>query len=115
MSEARKPLMSVPEVQQTALKAVWKKIGVCNELCDAAMHMRWHQPTEIQEQAIPLLLEGAFYVSVRAHERMRLYLAASDVPYVAIRFTCSCMEVARACFVSCEHHCVHKNMHNRDG
>jgi superfamily II DNA/RNA helicase len=42
-----------------ASKAAFKAIGVCDELCDAVVHMRWKLPTEIQLEAIPPLLEGA--------------------------------------------------------
>lgn len=45
--------------EQQDAKAAWKELGVCDELCEAAAQMRWKQPTEVQTQAIPLLLEGA--------------------------------------------------------
>ena len=45
--------------EQEAARGAWKELGVCDELCAAAAQMRWKQPTEVQTQAIPLLLEGA--------------------------------------------------------
>lgn len=34
------------------------ELGVCKELADAAAQLGWHEPTEIQKQAIPLALKG---------------------------------------------------------
>jgi superfamily II DNA/RNA helicase len=45
--------------EQKASKAAFKELGVCDELCDAAVQMRWKMPSEIQREAIPPLLEGA--------------------------------------------------------
>lgn len=53
--------MPAPELShadaETSRKA-FKALGICDELCDAAVHMRWKQPSDIQQQAIPPLIEG---------------------------------------------------------
>ena len=45
--------------EAAASRAAFKELGVCDELCEAAVQMRWKLPSEIQQQAIPPLLEGA--------------------------------------------------------
>lgn len=42
------------EVQSTTFEA----LGVCEELCEACVGLKWTKPTEIQASSIPHLVKG---------------------------------------------------------
>lgn len=42
---------------ETAISS-FKALGICTQLAEAAAGLKWKLPTPIQEQAVPLLLQG---------------------------------------------------------
>lgn len=38
--------------------ASFQNLGICRELAEAAVGLGWKQPSNIQEQAVPLVLQG---------------------------------------------------------
>ena len=44
--------------KEEALKA-FTALGLCDQLAEAATDLGWTAPSRVQEQAIPLLLQGA--------------------------------------------------------
>lgn len=46
------------EAEVAASKKAFSDLGVCSELCDAIAAMRYKEPTDIQQQALPPLLQG---------------------------------------------------------
>ena len=36
----------------------FKQLGICEQLAEAAAALGWKEPTSIQQQAVPLLLQG---------------------------------------------------------
>jgi ATP-dependent RNA helicase DDX47/RRP3 len=45
------------EEQSTAVTA-FEKLGICTQLAEAAVALGWKSPSDIQEQAVPLVLQG---------------------------------------------------------
>lgn len=45
--------------EEQAKSATFEALGVCNELCEACVELKWKQPTEIQAASIPHLIKGA--------------------------------------------------------
>lgn len=45
--------------QQAAAVKAFEALGVCTQLAEAAAELGWKEPTEIQSQAIPHVLQGA--------------------------------------------------------
>lgn len=41
------------------------KLGVCKELAATAVDMGWKQPSKIQEEAIPLIIQGGVLALVQ--------------------------------------------------
>ena len=50
--------------EAVSAKTAFSALGVCDELCDACVNMRWKEPTPIQIQAIPELMKGAFLCTI---------------------------------------------------
>ncbi len=44
--------------QENGSIASFEALGVCSQLAEAAAALKWERPTPIQEQAVPLLLQG---------------------------------------------------------
>ncbi len=52
-------MVQSPEAAQLASVEAFKKMGICEQLAEAAAALGWKEPTSIQQQAVPLLLQGA--------------------------------------------------------
>ena len=50
--------MALSEKEKEEAIEGFKKLGVCAQLAEAAANLSWKSPTPVQEQAIPLLLQG---------------------------------------------------------
>ena len=48
------------KTESTSAAAAFESLGVCSQLAEAAAALGWKQPTAVQEQAVPLLLQGLF-------------------------------------------------------
>ena len=53
-------MVQSPEAAQQASVEAFKKLGICEQLAEAAAALGWKEPTSIQQQAVPLLLQGDF-------------------------------------------------------
>jgi len=55
--------MAVELSESERIKSVeaFKALGVHAQLAEAAAALNWKSPTPIQEQAVPILLQGAFF------------------------------------------------------
>lgn len=40
--------------------AAFQKLGVCEQLAEAAAALGWKSPSHIQEQAVPMVLQGGW-------------------------------------------------------
>ncbi len=49
---------ALTEEERQASISAFEKLGLCHELAEAAAGLGWKGPTTVQEQTIPLLLEG---------------------------------------------------------
>ena len=47
------------EEEHSKAVAAFQALGVCQQLADAAACLGWKSPSAIQEQAVPLVLQGA--------------------------------------------------------
>ena len=45
-------------VTETSAAAAFQSLGVCAQLAESAAALGWKKPTAVQEQAVPLLLQG---------------------------------------------------------
>ena len=52
--------MVAADKQQEAAIAAFEKLGVCRQLAEAAASLGWKEPSSIQQQGVPLLLQGKF-------------------------------------------------------
>lgn len=46
------------EEEHSKAAAAFQKLGVCEQLAEAAAALGWKTPSSIQEQAVPLVLQG---------------------------------------------------------
>lgn len=46
------------EEEHGKAKAAFEKLGICEQLAEAAASLGWKSPSSIQEQAVPLVLQG---------------------------------------------------------
>lgn len=46
------------EEEHSKAVAAFQKLGVCEQLAEAAASLGWKSPSSIQEQAVPLVLQG---------------------------------------------------------
>ena len=51
--------MELSETERKEAIEKFEKLGVCSQLAEAAANLKWKSPTPVQEQAVPLLLQGA--------------------------------------------------------
>lgn len=51
--------VGLSEEEAAAAKEKFMALGVCEQLADAAAALGWKSPSSIQEQAVPLVLQGA--------------------------------------------------------
>lgn len=49
---------SLSEEEHSKAVAAFQKLGVCEQLAEAAAALGWKSPSSIQEQAVPLVLQG---------------------------------------------------------
>lgn len=47
------------EGEAASAKAAFQGLGVCEQLAEAAAALGWKSPSAIQEQAVPMVLQGA--------------------------------------------------------
>ena len=45
--------------EHSAAVAGFEALGICQQLAEAAVALGWKEPTSIQQQAVPHLLQGA--------------------------------------------------------
>ncbi len=50
------------EEEHGKAKAAFEKLGICEQLAEAAASLGWKSPSSIQEQAVPLVLQGGCQV-----------------------------------------------------
>jgi ATP-dependent RNA helicase DDX47/RRP3 len=50
---------AMSEDEKAKAVALFEKLGVCTQLAEAAASLGWKSPSAIQEQAVPLVLQGA--------------------------------------------------------
>ena len=62
-------MVQSPEAAQQASVEAFKKLGICEQLAEAAATLGWKEPTSIQQQAVPLLLQGELAEGLHAHLR----------------------------------------------
>lgn len=46
------------DAERAAAIAAFEKLGICTQLAEAAANLGWKSPSNIQEQAVPHLLQG---------------------------------------------------------
>lgn len=49
---------ALSEEEHSKAVAAFQKLGVCEQLAEAAAALGWKSPSSIQEQAVPLVLQG---------------------------------------------------------
>ena len=52
------------EEEHSKAKAAFEKLGICDQLAEAAASLGWKSPSSIQEQAVPLVLQGEWVAGV---------------------------------------------------
>ena len=52
------------EEEHSKAKAAFEKLGICDQLAEAAASLGWKSPSSIQEQAVPLVLQGGWVAGV---------------------------------------------------
>ena len=50
--------MELSEKEKKQACESFEALGVCSQLASAAADLKWKRPTPVQEQAVPLLLQG---------------------------------------------------------
>lgn len=51
--------------EHSAAVAGFEALGICQQLAEAAVALGWKEPTSIQQQALPHLLQGAVMLRKR--------------------------------------------------
>lgn len=46
------------DAEKVECLAAFEKLGLCRQLAEAAAALGWKKPSSIQEQTVPLLLQG---------------------------------------------------------
>lgn len=47
------------DARQAAAVKAFEALGICTQLAESAAGLGWKEPSEIQTQAVPLVLKGA--------------------------------------------------------
>jgi superfamily II DNA/RNA helicase len=75
--------------ERTAAVTAFEKLGLCEQLCEAAAGLGWKGPSSIQEQAIPHLLAGMQPCAVRLMRRFCCLDTCTEV--LGVTTTQSCL------------------------